>query len=262
MSGSYREQVRRLFRAFSSSDERQLNAVVDTARMQAGEQSTGQLAERLHEPLPRFRRRELGDTLTGGGTDGNERLTTIVGAVLLVVLAVLGITIIQIRQLIWLHLFLGLLLLGPVVLKMASTGYRFIRYYTRNDAYRTKGPPEAILRWTAPALVASTVVVFVSGILLLVAGPGGRDQYLALHKVSFIVWLGMFGVHVLGHLPAMAGLLPTGEGRPEHEIAGSAGRWLALAGALVAGLVLAIVLIPQFAPWLSHSAFPHHHHHG
>jgi hypothetical protein len=36
----------------------------------------------------------------------------------------LGITIVRIGQLIWLHLFLGLLLLGPVGAKLASTGYR------------------------------------------------------------------------------------------------------------------------------------------
>ena len=42
--------------------------------------------------------------------------------VLLVLFAVLGITIIRIGQLLWLHLFLGVLLVGPVALKLASTG--------------------------------------------------------------------------------------------------------------------------------------------
>ena len=65
-----------------------------------------------------------GRPFLGGGTDGNERLTAIVGALLLVLLAVLGVTIIRIGQLLWLHLFLGLLLIGPVALKLASTGYR------------------------------------------------------------------------------------------------------------------------------------------
>jgi len=62
--------------------------------------------------------------LLGGGVDGNEWLTTATGVVLL---AVLGVTIVRIGQLIWLHLFLGLLLLGPVALKLGSAGYRFIR---------------------------------------------------------------------------------------------------------------------------------------
>src|SRR3979490_806117 len=88
----------------------------------------------------------------GGGTDGNEQLTSITGALLLGLLAVLGLTIIRIGQLLWLHLFLGLLLIGPVVLKLASTGYRFVRYYTDARPYRGKGPPHAALRGLAPLL--------------------------------------------------------------------------------------------------------------
>ncbi len=96
-------------------------------------------------------------SITGGGTDGNEQLTTVTGAILIVLLAVIGFTIPQLRQFIWLHLFVGMLLIGPVVLKMASTGYRFIRYYTGNAAYRGKGPPELILRLIGPIVVLSTV---------------------------------------------------------------------------------------------------------
>src|ERR1700686_701871 len=74
--------------------------------------------------------------ITGGGTTGNERLTAVTGAVLLALLAVLGVTIIQIKQLLWLHLFLGMLLIGPLALKLGSTGYRFARYYTGSPTYR------------------------------------------------------------------------------------------------------------------------------
>jgi hypothetical protein len=31
-------------------------------------------------------------------------------------------------------------------------------------------------------------------------------------------------------------------------------------GALVAGVVLAVVLIPEFGAWLTPGAIPHHHH--
>jgi hypothetical protein len=41
---------------------------------------------------------------------------------------------------------------------------------------------------------------------------------------------------------------------------GSAGRWIALAGALLGGLVLAFALIPDFAAWTAHAAFVHHGH--
>src|SRR5581483_10374108 len=105
--------------------------------------------------------------LFGGGIDGNEELTAITGVILIVLLAVLGVTILRVRQLIWLHLFLGLLLLGPVFLKLASTGYRFARYYLRTAIYVAKGPPMLVLRAMGPVLVALTVTVFASGVVLL-----------------------------------------------------------------------------------------------
>src|SRR5947209_12478362 len=132
-----------------------------------------------------------------GGTDGNERLTTLTGAILIVPLLVIGVTILRIRQLIDLHLFVGLLLLGPVLLKLASTGYRFVLYYSGNLAYRRKGPPELALRVIAPVVVLSTVAVFVSGIVLMFEGAAHRDPWLEIHKVSFIVWVVFTAVHVL-----------------------------------------------------------------
>ncbi|HWC87715.1 MAG TPA: hypothetical protein VG388_14345 [Solirubrobacteraceae bacterium] len=206
----------------------------------------------------------LGRPITGGGADGNEELTTITGTILLVLLAVIGVTIVRIGQLLWLHLFLGLLLIGPVALKMTSTGYRFGRYYTRNAAYRRKGPPEIALRLIAPIVVVTTVVVFVSGVVLLFVGPAHRGQLVLIHKVSFIVWLAFTALHVLGHLPHLpASLRATHRARPElpgmHM--GAAGRWISVAGALVGGLVLAVVLIPDFSIWTAHTALLHHHHH-
>jgi hypothetical protein len=69
-------------------------------------------------------RRDRRLALLGGGPEGNEQLTTIAGAMLIVLLAVIGLTIVRIGQRLWLHLFVGLLLLGPTVVKMVSTGYR------------------------------------------------------------------------------------------------------------------------------------------
>jgi hypothetical protein len=108
------------------------------------------------------------------------------GTILIVLLAVIGVTILRIGQLVSVHLFVGLLLLGPVALKMGSTGYRFVRYYTREPAYRRKGPPEALLRLIAPLVVLSTVTVFASGVVLLLLGPRNRGQFLLIHKASFL----------------------------------------------------------------------------
>jgi hypothetical protein len=202
--------------------------------------------------------------LAGGGTDGNRQLTAVTGTILLILLAVIGVTIVRIGQLISEHLFVGLLLIGPVALKLASTGYRFTRYYTHDSAYRRAGPPVTVLRLIAPMIVLSTLVVFISGLILLFQGPGDRGQLVLIHKVSFIVWVVFTSLHVLGHLPAMpASLRAVRRANPDLPGAqpGAAGRWIAVSGALVAGLVLAIVLIPDFAAWTAHgAAFQHHHH--
>ena len=200
-----------------------------------------------------------------GGPDGNEQLTAATGVVLIILLAVLGITIIRIGQLIWLHLFLGLLLIGPVILKMGSTGYRFVLYYVKDASYRRKGPPETWLRLIAPIVVLTTIGVFVTGVLLLIVGPANRQPLSEIHKVMFIVWGVFTALHVLGHLPAMPAALrisrETRDRLPGLQ-AGLAGRTIVLVGAVVAGLVLAIVLIPDFSAWTASSSAFHHHHHG
>jgi hypothetical protein len=213
-----------------------------------------------------YTQRERSERLTGGGTTGNERLTTVVGATLIVLLAVIGLTILRIHWLLSVHLFVGMLLVPPVLLKLSSTGYRFVRYYTGNPRYREKGPPELALRVIAPMVVLSTLVVFVSGVVLLFAGPSARATWFPIHKDSFFVWVAFMAIHVIGHLPSMPRVLRTDHSRyPDYyheaggDVTGRAGRVLALSSALVAGAVLAILVIPQFGPWLHGSIGLFHH---
>lgn len=94
-----------------------------------------------------------------GGPEGNERLTGMTGAVLLVGLLVECYTVFRIDHLLTLHAFLGMLLLGPVSLKAGSVLYRFVRYYTGNEPYRRKGPPEPLLRIIGPVIMLLTACV-------------------------------------------------------------------------------------------------------
>jgi hypothetical protein len=219
--------------------------------------------------FPSSTRARLGG-LVGGGTTGNERLTSVTGAVLIVLLAVIGVTIIALGPLLSVHLFVGMVLVGPVLLKLASTGYRFARYYTANPRYHRKGPPALPLRLIAPIVVLSTLVVFASGVALLFAGPSSREELLPIHKVSFIVWVAFMSIHVLAHLPAMLRSLGADYGPRRARastwqqylgsrdgVNGRAGRMLSLSSALTFGVMLAIVLIPQYGPWLS-AHNPHH----
>ncbi len=214
--------------------------------------------------LRELQRAEAGGTavgwrrLTEGGPDGNELLTSLTASVLLVLLAVEGVTILRLGPLISVHMFVGMLLIPPVLLKMASTGYRFARYYTHDRPYRLKGPPQILLRVTAPFVVASTLVVFVTGVLLLVGGPAWRGTVYPIHKDSFFVWLAFTGLHVLGHLSQLVPAWRSETGQGGEEVRGRAGRTLILGGAILAGAVLAVAVIPLFHVWAP--VVGHHHH--
>ncbi len=198
--------------------------------------------------------------LLAGGATGNELLTTVTGTVLIVLLAVIGITIIRIGSLLSVHLFVGLVLIGPLALKLASTGYRFTRYYTGNPRYRSKGAPPPPLRLIAPVVVISTIAVMASGVALLIGGPRSHGTFLLIHKASFFVWVAFTSLHVLGHLPDLWNGLSADYGpaaRLGGAPAGRTGRALSLAGALILGVVIAILFLPEFGPWL-HAHFHHH----
>jgi hypothetical protein len=207
--------------------------------------------------------------LTGGGVLGNERLTAAAGVALLLPLAVIGVTLLSLRTLLDVHLFVGMLLIPPVLLKMASAGYRFVRYYAHSSSYRLKGPPLAALRALAPFVVASTLVVFASGVALLFAGPSSRGTLQPIHKLSFIAWVALVALHLLGHIVELPRMLradfaprsagSAGAAQLSGDVTGRAGRLIALSGALVAGVLLAIVLIPEFTPWLHWNTLHHHH---
>lgn len=144
-----------------------------------------------------------------GSPARNSRLTAALGAVLLVLLAAEGATIPFLGELRVEHVLIGILLLGPVAAKLASTGYRFAHYYLRTPAYVRKGPPPLGLRLLAPGVVFTTVALLGTGVALLLGGES--DQLLFLHKVSFIAWFALMTVHVLGHVLELPKLLSAAE---------------------------------------------------
>ncbi len=186
-----------------------------------------------------------------GGAEGNERLTAMTGAVLLVLLAVECYTILRIGRLITLHVFLGMLLLGPVTLKAGSVLYRFVRYYTGSAPYRRKGPPALPLRLIGPIIMLLTVCVFGSGIMLAVTGPsyGPPGGWLVVHRISFFAWLFFIAIHVLAYVPRLPGLLAA-EARGTMEVLGARGTRLALlVASLLAGLVIALLTVHLAGKW-------------
>lgn len=187
--------------------------------------------------------------------EGNARLTSSTAIALLVMLAVEGVTVLQVHSLLSLHVFVGVLLIPPVLLKIASTGYRFVRYYMADPAYREKGPPAWLLRLLGPAVVILTLVLLGSGVGLMYVGHSQHDLLLTAHKASFVLWFFAMTVHVLGHLPETVRMgLSDWFGRAQRLV-GAGRRRSALIASLVVGAAVAWLIVARVGTYLA--GFPH-----
>src|SRR5580693_2025505 len=122
------------------------------------------------------------------------------GAVLLVLFVAECLTLLNIGNLLTLHVFLGMLLLGPVGLKIGSTLWRFTRYYTGSAAYVRKGPPAPLQRVTGAVVIV---------------------------------------IHLASYVPKLPRMLSGRVDHASHLLAARPTRWLLLCGSLAAGLGLA-----------------------
>jgi hypothetical protein len=210
----------------------------------------------------RGRRADLRSRLAGG-TDGNERLTVLSGLLLVILFTGMGVTILRMGQLLWFHLFLGLTLGGPILLKLSSAGYRFVQYYRGDHTYRRRGVPATALRVLAPLLILCTLGLLATGLTLLLIGPSARQPVLLFHKLFFFSWLAIVGLHILLHLPDIARVrsharqarrtiprLPTTARRTRQgTLPGARARTTALLVSVLLGLTLATALTARFHIW-------------
>jgi hypothetical protein len=185
-----------------------------------------------------------------GGTAGNAQLTALAGIVLLVLFFIEGLTLLSRRAFLPIHIFVGLLIIPPLLLKLAGVGYRFARYYTGNAAYRRVGPPQLLLRTIAPILVISSAGIFATGVAMLVPGVGGLDTLRSLHTMFFVVWVPFMAIHVLAY--GLRAGLESWHGQFGHGAAqvieGRLTRSSFVAGSLLLGVVLAVAMIPLSVP--------------
>lgn len=183
------------------------------------------------------------------GIEANELLTSAAAALLTALLLAEGVTLLDLGGLRAEHMFVGMALIPPVLLKLSSVGYRFIRYYTGARAYREKGPPLLPLRVMAPFLIASTLAVLGTGVWLMVLGRPS-DGALFLHKASFVVWGILFGVHFLAYLPRTTRSLRAAwtETRGRPALASGLTASL-LAASLGGGIALAVAVLSLITGW-------------
>jgi len=173
------------------------------------------------------------------GVLANERLTGALGAVLLVLFAVEGLTVVlHVHSTLPAHVFIGMLLVPPVLVKIATTGHRFSRYYLGDPAYVDRGPPMWLLRLVGPFVVLTSAAVLATGIADTVLDPVPRWADLG-HKASFVLWFGCMTIHVLGHLRKTPSLA-TADWRHDHPVPGRGRRVAIIGTTLCVGLLLGV----------------------
>jgi hypothetical protein len=181
--------------------------------------------------------------------EGNTRLTAATGAVLFVLLAIEGVTILSTGRLLTWHAFFGVMLIPLVALKLFSTGVRFLAYYRGDAAYVAKGPPHIVLRVLGPFVSLLTVIVLASGVILIVEGH--RGPWFTVHKASFILWFGAMTVHVLGHIIETVRIAPL-DWRPGAALQRATVRRAALVAAIVLGILGGIAIQSSVHSWHGH----------
>jgi len=187
----------------------------------------------------------------GRAVDGNTRLTSATGIVLLAVLLVEGVTLLSVRQMISLHIVAGVLLIGPALLKTASTFYKFARYYTGSAPYMKAGPPPLLLRILGPPMILSTLALLGTGVALIFIGDRRGDGWVTVHQTCFWIWAAILAVHLLGHLWDAAKTSRTELRRSLSGPAARNRRWRfgLLVASLIVSVAAAVILLPYATSW-------------
>jgi hypothetical protein len=195
------------------------------------------------------------DLATTHNAEGNARVTGSVGAAIFVLLFLEGLTVLRVKELISWHVFFGVLLIPFVAVKIASTTFRFVRYYSGRREYVEKGPPPIVLRMLGPVVTVTTVAVLGTGIGA-VLGSSGTNWLVDAHKVSFFIWFAAMTLHVIGHAletPALAFADWRRSGR--RETPGARARLAVLSVTVAVAVPLAIASLG----WVHHWRQAHGH---
>ena len=207
---------------------------------------------RRHRPDP-----VLGRT---AGPAGNAQLTAWTGLLLLALAVVELVTLIDVRGLLSWHVVVGVLLTAVASLKIVSTSWRFLRYYTGHRPYQQAGPPPLLLRLLGPLVVLSTVGVLASGLWLIAVGPttgrrtlftvlGQRLDLVSIHQALFVVFAVAAGLHLLARLVPAVVLATERAHRDDGRLRGRGPRIAVLVVTVVAGALAAALILPAASSW-------------
>lgn len=211
-----------------------------------------------------------------GGPAGNARLTSWVGLLLLALIAGELLTLLNVTGLMSWHAGLGIALVGVALLKTASTGWRILRYYAGSPQYRKAGPPPALLRLLGPFVVAATLGVLGSGIVLVAEGPeqsrtsrfsvlGHGVRLLTVHQGFFILFAVFAGLHLLARFVPALTVVAGWPRRPRHQeqdVPGKPVRAATIVITAVVSAVAALLVVPAASGWHRDHRFDRAPHYG
>jgi succinate dehydrogenase/fumarate reductase cytochrome b subunit len=186
--------------------------------------------------------------------EANARLTATTGLVLLVLFVIEIVTVaLQPRNVLTLHIVVGLMLIPPVVVKLGSTVWRMISYYRGVPEYRRKGPPPWWLRVLGPVLGVLTILVLASGVLLIFGPHPVYGAALFIHKKIFYLWLAAIALHVAAHiLNAVRWAYRDTARRLRVSTPGTRQRLAIVFGCVVIGTALGLALAGRAPTYLHH----------
>jgi hypothetical protein len=199
------------------------------------------------------------DRETRANPEGNGRLTAAVGLLVLAPVVVeLATILLGVHTFMSLHVFIGLALIPAVLLKLGSTGWRFVRYYTRSRPYVAQGPPQIAMRLLAPLFVLATVVLFGSGVAMGLLHGDALEIARRLHGPASVIWLVLLGLHVAFYLRrALRSTSQDALRSKRQPIHGRRLRAYAVVAVAIGGLLLGAATVPAQHRWVD---LPRDHH--
>lgn len=207
---------------------------------------------------------------SAAGVAGNTRFTSLLGVILLALLVLQVASALFFALLTYnvaffngptydivrpVHFFVGFGLMPLLGLKLASTGWRFTRYYLRGRAYRRAGPPSWPARLIAPLLIVSGISVFASGVEMWSFQNQLGWPWTAIHNVAAFTFVGALVIHAVLHarqahreaaadLGGVAPVATSGDPAPAHParepLGGAVTRRAVLGLGLGAGVALGV----------------------
>ena len=115
----------------------------------------------------------------------------------------------NIGNLLTLHVFLGMLLLGPGQPEDRVHALAFHQVLHRLGGLRAEGPPAPLQRVTEQFVILTTVAVLGTGVMLVLEGPG-NGSWARLHHLSFFLWAVVVVIHLASYVPKLPRCCRTG----------------------------------------------------